>query len=227
MFQVEQLMDNMVRLFNPRSLDRVLLPPSKIDRVSESESAVTSSTQEDELVRAFTQSTASLHSCDMQYPQVIPVTGETHFTSSRQLRREALHYQLTNLHSRPTANQLDATGQLCSDNILASGYSVDQSLRPLQPDSREAQSMQLYRQHCVQLTKYILIDIECKLLRHRRDELNKMDRSNIPLYEKERAMIEEDCSSLDVYLTNLKKQVDHLKQKKRAQQALKDGWVFL
>lgn len=217
MFQVENIMQNIVRLFNPHRLDRILLPSHNIDRATESDIELTSPVQHSQIIRAFTQSSRS------QYSPVISVTDETHFASSDQ----PLHYQLTHLVSRVSVNQFIASGQLYSENILASGYSVDQSFRPVQPDKKHDQSMQLYKKHCSQLTKYILMDIECKLLRYRRDELNEMDRSDIPLYERERLMIEEDCDSLSIYLSNLKKQVDHLKQRKRAQQALKDGWVFL
>lgn len=131
-------------------------------------------------------------------------------------------------HCRPVARRAECS----SGNILASGYHVDQNLKPLQPDRRERKSLQLYERHSQNLSEYVILELELKLLKNRKEQLLRMksneDNANIPVFEIERDETHKDISSLEILNENLKKQVAHLRSKQQQTvKSQKDDWTVL
>lgn len=114
-------------------------------------------------------------------------------------------------------------------NILASGYQIDQSMKPIQPDKNVPDSLECYRKHCQELVEYVTLDLELKSLQHRQNELMKAQQDRkIPMYDDEYMDNTTDIRQLEELQMNLRLQVDRLKQKHAARTAEEEGgWVYL
>lgn len=268
MRQVETLMERIVQLFNPRELEPIYLPDSKIDRRDEKMDNDLCVQNSFASLYCHTQTEPPRNPFDPLYPPVIPFHVGTEPTRSsfenlhvnpmprRRSRddRPPANEAHRNLHAHlsPSASSSSAgvflpqrsthsphqghssshrptvSRPVCSGgNILASGYHVDQYLKPLQPDRREAKSVELYEKHSASLAEYVLLELELKLLKNRKEQLLKMkankDNANIPVLEVERDETEKDISSLEILSNNLKRQVDHLRSR-QAVKAQKDDF---
>lgn len=253
MVQIEKLMEKIERMFVSHPLSQIELPENRIARmVSEANDCESDLSYPDQdyagYENNFTQTEPPRNPLGHLFSrsQVIPFNMGTEPTRSREdliggiprrisrddrvnhtppvpSRRPTQLFSQSNPNNRPQYSPL----RYISGNILASGYYVAQSMKPIQPDRAVPRSVQVYQEHCEKLSEFVRLDLEYKFLQQRNQELQSYN-ITLPTYEEEISNNNEEIKQLETLNHNLLLQVERLKLKQKATTAAAEGgWVFL
>lgn len=106
---------------------------------------------------------------------------------------------------------------------------IESRYRPLQPDTGNATSMQIFQRHQEACHKYIKLLTEFKLLQEREKELDELQSNGQSdfILRKEVEDTHADEIQLRIFLNNLKQQLQKIKSEKLRQEAEKDGFQLI
>jgi len=104
---------------------------------------------------------------------------------------------------------------------------VDPKYRPIQPDPTNEQSVKIFEEHKKYCRLYTLLKTELDLLDETAKELSQMNRNGFFSIEDEIQKQNDDLRDLIVFRDNLKTQLKKIISKKKREDAIKDGFVYV
>lgn len=237
MVKVEQIMNKMVDIFVQQPLEKIELPENSITRtVFEAEESqlelapdLNQFEYDDEV---YIQSDPGRNQSS-SVPQIIPSNMGTEpprpsYMDGLQDRNPRNENPLPLPPRAKNYCCLSITNYQTLENFIPYFTFVNQSIKPIQPDEKSAESMKLYREHREKVAKFVLLDIELNYLEERKKELTDGKLlSSLPNCEDEIIDNDEEIEQLKKLNDNLQLQVQKLTLKREAKKAAKYGFAWI